>query len=401
MTPKEIDRLELFADGIPLGDLLRTKMGCELRLRSDLEDKLGRPWLSSRIPLSPTVQSWEGINLPPYFAGLLPEGLRLKALVKRLKTSEDDLFSLLLASGTDPVGDIHFSGNKDLSDSPLRSLESDFSALRHALRDEGRDPGGHAIAGVQDKLSADRLNVSLKNSRGAHILKLGSPEYPNLVENEAACLSLAKKCGLPVNNHKIVHDPRGESALLVRRFDREWDAEAKRLRRLHQEDACQFLDRYPADKYRLSLQEIAKGVQELCASPTIEILSLLRLKAFSYLCGNGDLHAKNISLLRETSLDAAMRLSPAYDLVCTFLYGDDSMALAMDGKTKNLKRKTFVDFGARFELPPASVESMLDRLSTLFAKHQDLLFSFPLAQQKEKNLRALIRSRLGDLGDRT
>ena len=42
----------------------------------------------------------------PFFAGLLPEGVRLRALVRRVKTSEDDLLSLLVAAGADCIGDV-------------------------------------------------------------------------------------------------------------------------------------------------------------------------------------------------------------------------------------------------------------------------------------------------------
>lgn len=395
-STKEIEHIPLFVDDEPVGRLLRTAQGCRLELVADFSARTGRDWLTYRLDARQTVRDFEGVGLPPYFAGLLPEGLRLRALVRSLKTSADDLFSLLGAAGHDPVGDIHFSKVTDGTDHPLSQLA--FADLREKLRKDARDPSGQTLAGVQDKLSTDRLNLRLSGARGAHMLKLGSPDHADLVENENACLRLAKKCGLEVNTHKVVHDAEGEAALLVTRFDRAWDPKNKRLRRSHQEDACQFLDRYPADKYRLSLQEIAKALTELCAAPDLEILSLLRLTAFSYLVGNGDLHAKNISLLQTSGAEPA-RLSPAYDLVCTFLYGDDSMALKIDGKDRHLKRKTFVDFGRRFGLSEAAVPSMLKRLTTAFAKNHDLLFEVPAARKKQKTLEKMFVTRLRELSD--
>ena len=52
--------------------------------------------------------SWvaTGGAVPSYFAGLLPEGIRLDALVRSVHTSKDDMFSLLLAIGSDAVGDV-------------------------------------------------------------------------------------------------------------------------------------------------------------------------------------------------------------------------------------------------------------------------------------------------------
>jgi len=47
-----------------------------------------------------------GGALPAYFAGLLPEGRRLSALRRAVKTSADDELSLLLAVGADAIGDV-------------------------------------------------------------------------------------------------------------------------------------------------------------------------------------------------------------------------------------------------------------------------------------------------------
>ncbi len=47
------------------------------------------------------------------------------------------------------------------------------------------------------------------------------------------------------------------------------------------------------------------------------------------LLGNGDAHAKNFSVLHERS--GALRLSPLYDLLSTLHYGDDHLAMSVDG----------------------------------------------------------------------
>lgn len=140
--------------------------------------------------------------MPPYFAGLLSEGLRLKALVRRLKTSEDDMFSLLVASGMDPVGDIHFKNPETTTDDNEESIPADFNQLRQILK-AGENPGSNSLAGVQDKLSADRISLPLTS----------------------------KKRGLGLFGRAL--RPKVEST------KKTWD-------RYHQEDACQFLNRYPA-----------------------------------------------------------------------------------------------------------------------------------------------------------
>lgn len=44
-------------------------------------------------------------------------------------------------------------------------------------------------------------------------------------------------------------------------------------------------------------------------------------------------------------------MAPMYDIPCTLLYGDDSLALPLSGKTKNLKAKHWADFAAALGLP--------------------------------------------------
>ena len=52
---------------------------------------------------APTIRP--GGGLPPFFAGLLPEGHRLAVLRRDVETSADDELTLLLAVGADAPGD--------------------------------------------------------------------------------------------------------------------------------------------------------------------------------------------------------------------------------------------------------------------------------------------------------
>jgi|LakMenEpi03Aug12_release.lakeMendotaPanAssembly.Ray.scaffolds.fasta_scaffold318004_2 serine/threonine-protein kinase HipA len=82
------------------------------------------PPVSSRYPVT-------GVNLHPFFAGLLPEGIRLKALKNSLKTSEDNLFAMLLALGEESIGDVYVesshSGELDERFSPVALELADFN----------------------------------------------------------------------------------------------------------------------------------------------------------------------------------------------------------------------------------------------------------------------------------
>ena len=59
----------------------------------------GGPAVASSLPLSTEPVLSGGGAAPPYFTGLLPEGRRLNALRRSIKTSADDDLSLLIAAG--------------------------------------------------------------------------------------------------------------------------------------------------------------------------------------------------------------------------------------------------------------------------------------------------------------
>ncbi len=400
---QSVSKIQVFKNENLVGVLSRTVKGSQFDFSKEVINDPLQSQVTYRITASEKPLVTEGVNLHPYFAGLLPEGLRLNALIKNLKSSKDDLFSLLAAAGNEPVGDLHFKvvGALQTKKKVSRPFSTDhFSEIKKEILKSGESLN-QPVSGVQNKISGDRitlpLNPGIKSRTKQFILKFDSKELPDLVENEFCSLKLAKACGLSVNEATLIKDAAEEKALLVTRFDRQWDKNQEKFIRFHQEDACQFLDFYPADKYNLSFQEIAKGLHELCASPQIEVLNLLKLAAFSYLIGNGDLHGKNISLQKESNFGPS-HLTVVYDMVCTYIYGDQQMALDLDGKKDNWKRKLLVDFGKRHGVPAVSTEKMLDQLIKNFSKHKDILWKVPFIESKKTSLESMIKKRLHHLG---
>ena len=45
-------------------------------------------------------------EFPPFFEGLLPEGIQLDALLRQTKIDRNDFFSILLITGKDLVGSV-------------------------------------------------------------------------------------------------------------------------------------------------------------------------------------------------------------------------------------------------------------------------------------------------------
>jgi serine/threonine-protein kinase HipA len=289
-----------------------------------------------------------------------------------------DLFPILPGEKVEPLQ----ASREELT--PLDRLS--FTELFERSLETSDEP---AIPGVQEKLSPSVISFPFATSGQRWILKLNPSDKPRLVENEHFFMTMAAACGLPVARTVLVHDREGAAGLLVQRFDRQ--RQGRSWRGVHQEDACQLLDRYPADKYRVSTGDIARGLA-VCESPAAERARLLELVAFSYLVGNGDLHAKNISVSGEV-----LQLSPAYDLLSSRPYRDLKLALKFEGRDDNVKRKDFLAFGARFGVASRAVENRLDRLLALSAPFIPRVKELGYDGRLTSQLIDLMRKRIADL----
>jgi len=322
----------------------------------------GGPAVASTLPLDAPPRVTPAGAVPPFFAGLLPEGRRLSSLQRTLKTSADDELTLLLAVGADPVGDVQIVPTGTMpSEAAAIEVRRDFGDIRFAelLADSGIvDPAG--IAGVQEKVSARMLSLPVRRTHERYILKLEPPEYPHLIENEHAFIALARRgVRMRTVEARIVRDADARPGLLVTRFDRVGGTEAQ-PRRLAVEDACQLLDLWPADKYNVTMEDAALAVIRACTAPAVAARDVFRQVVFAWLTGNGDLHAKNLSVLEQP--DGQRIVAPAYDLPSTVAYGDITFALPLQGRTSGISRRHLLTFAHEIGLPSAAAETVLTRL---------------------------------------
>ena len=72
------------------------------------DDYQGAP-VSLTMPVAQKIYDYQG--LPPFFEGLLPEGLMLEALLRRCKLDKKDYFGQLLEVGNDVVGAVTIKAN--------------------------------------------------------------------------------------------------------------------------------------------------------------------------------------------------------------------------------------------------------------------------------------------------
>ncbi|WP_018599558.1 type II toxin-antitoxin system HipA family toxin [Mycobacterium sp. 155] len=338
-----------------------------------------------------------GGAVPPFFAGLLPEGIRLGVVTSSTKTSADDHLTLLLAIGADTIGNIRVfpAGAAPLRPLPLFEPERDndfhevFAKLTGSVE---ADPVG--LAGVQPKVSAGTMSTPTQTRAGPAILKLNPAGFPLLVENEHFFMRMASACGLRAAQTTLLHDGQGRSALLVNRFDRVGP------KRIPQEDACQVADLYPASKYRIKTETALTKLAEACGrgggSRVIALVELLKVVVFSWLIGNGDLHGKNMSIYNP---DGLWQPTPAYDLLCTQPYAgwNDPMALNLYGRANRLTRTNFIEAGERLGIRERATKNMIDTMIDVATAWPDRCGEIGFDDRQTERLAQMLNTRLDSL----
>ncbi len=251
--------------------------------------------------------------------------------------------------------------------------------------------GKMSIQGVQKKLSA-KLNVKdehfeIVDQNGHYILKPQSDIYPELPENEAITMLLAKTIGLEVPVHGLVYSKDNSMTYFIKRFDR-----AGHNKKLALEDFAQLSGEDRHTKYKSSMEKIIKIVEEFCTFPKIEYVRLFKLTLFNFLVGNEDMHLKNFSLITK---DKKITISPAYDLLNSTIAQKNTkeeMALPLNGKKNNLTRRDFLQYFAleKLELNQNVIRGVMEEFRQIIPQWRELIgSSFLSPQMQEKYLQLL------------
>jgi len=323
---------------------------------------LGTPLLSLSLPVR--AERFTQGSVRPFLDGLLPEGEARRIIARDLKVDPDDTVELIALLGREcagaliiqPLDDDRPPGMTTSTAEPLSDEE--LANLVANLRSAPLGVGGRvrvSLAGVQEKLVLTRMvdggwGRPVDGTPSTHILKPEIAAYPNTVENEAFCMRIAKHLGLEVAEVETI-EVAGRKLLVAERFDRLVGPDGT-VERIHQEDFCQATGMRPVDKYEEdggpSLSRIAAIVASVSIRGSLE--RLFQSVLLNVVCGNGDAHAKNYSVLHERA--GAVRLSPLYDVMCTLAFGDDRLAMYIDNvrRTDRVTTERLVNEGVRWGL---------------------------------------------------
>lgn len=342
--------------------------------------------ISARMP--PRGTPYEEEDAGPFFDGMLPEARQARETLGRyFKIDASDRYNLLLALGTDCPGAVSITPlsapivdedrcepNYDvLSEQALATHIRDLPA--RPLFVDADDQVRLSLAGVHDKAAVVLVGGAIALAHGCtpttHILKVDIPRLPNSAKVEHFCLKLASDLGLRAPRTVIRHAD-SIPYLLVSRYDRVLgEVDGRRvIKRVHQEDFCQALGCYPAEKYEQHGGPSWRACFDLMnqtADPAAERHRLLQYAIYQHLVGNPDAHAKNYSVLHRSG---AMRLAPLYDVNNAFAFRRHfkrqapRLAMAVGGEF-DPTRLTASHWGALAEDISMSRQTVLSELASL------------------------------------
>ena len=271
----------------------------------------------------------DGLHL--WFQWLLPQGPLQAFLCRRNGLETYDQWALLLTLGRDLPG-----GVTVIPCQPRHSARRPQTPPPRPLRPPGQGlRPKHSLTGFQWKFSVRqrgaRLVIPVEGQAGDWIAKFHDERHRDTPRLEHGVARWAQACGVTIPAVRLGHVdefdelpeavPTGDGAVfLSKRFDRD--------PMCHMEDFAQILGR--ANQQQGTAEELAKIIRVLC--PPEDHAEYIRRLVFCVLCGNGDAHLKNWTLVFPDGRNA--RLSPAYDIIATIAFHqfrDDDLTLSIGG----------------------------------------------------------------------
>ncbi len=280
----------------------------------------------------------------------------------------------------------------DISDEVLNQLAIDSTSK------------GFTVPGVQKKLSLhlsveECPRLTLVNYPTGYILKPKTEEYPALPEMEYLVMQMAQVAGIKTVPFALIKMSTDVPtfAYITKRIDRVF---GKSCGMLAMEDFCQLDGRLTEDKYLGSYERCGKIIEKYSAHPGLDISELFIRVVFSFAVGNSDMHLKNFSLIETDIGSGEYVLSAAYDMLSTNVVipaDREQLALAMNGKKQNIRRKDFLRFGDAIGLSQNVAEKMMVRVSKCEETYLDMCEKSYLPDDIKEQLKNLIQQRMSVL----
>lgn len=260
---------------------------------------------------------------------------------------------------------------------------------------------GLTVPGVQKKLSLHLSNdgeprLTLVNYPTGYILKPQTDEYAALPETEYLVMQMAQVSGIKTVPYALLLLPSQDNAFayITKRIDR---ADGQMLA---MEDFCQLDGRLTEDKYHGSYERCGKIISRYSSASGLDMTELYLRVVFSFAVGNSDMHLKNFSLIETAENSGKYVLSSAYDMLSTNIViptDREQLALTLNGKKQNIRRKDFFVFAEAIGIAEKSAEKMIDKIVKLKDKYIAMCRESYMPDNMKAALEKLIEQRVAVL----
>jgi serine/threonine-protein kinase HipA len=351
-------------------------------------------WKPARSAGPAVVRETTPGKLPAFIESLLPEGWLAQVLKERdereaLRHGRRYMSNIAIAEGRHQLAalpaDILTTSLAEYTDAgrftglyagPARGeIEETFEQNLARIFARAESP---RLSGVQIKapmsLLPDGTIVPAIDRPFTHILKpAGAAGFEALPIVEWLCLELGRSAGFEVPVSALLEMPSGMSpALVIERFDIRRGPEDHR--RLAMEDFCSILDLPASAKYDGTIERMARGLRPLSTDPASDFDILFRRAVFAWLIADGDMHLKNLALLKVAEAGdkafTSVRFAPLYDAATTRVFpglGGDRMALTLSGKDDRLTRQDFLALARTIGVSAGDAETAIADLTARVA----------------------------------
>lgn len=262
---------------------------------------------------------------------------------------------------------------------------------------------GYTVPGVQKKLSLHLFSekgkprLTLVNYPTGYILKPQVAEFESLPEAEQLVMCMADSAGISTVPHALITG-NDSLAYITKRIDRIF--EKNTIKMLAMEDFCQLDLRLTQDKYRGSYERCGKIIAKYSSRRGLDLTELYLRIVFSFIVGNSDMHLKNFSLIETEEGSGRYILSPAYDLLpVNVIMPEDKeqLALAINGKKTNIRKKDFLIFADECNISRTSAEKMIAKIVSMKETFISMSDESLLPEYLKERLNTLIEERTGVL----
>ena len=289
-------------------------------------------------------------------------------------------------------------------------IDVNLAEFKSEYISEHRDCIRMSISGVQlkklAKLEDNRVIGTAKG--GLYIIKPSPEEFTDLAIAEHLNMLMAQSSGIKIPPVGLFRLNDQSLVYMIKRFDKDMNG----AQILHQEDMTSIMQpisgKVTIDKYSTSYEEVLESISDATDQKLLVLYETIKRVIFSYFTLNGDMHLKNISLIKGRISISYSDTSPGYDFVPSSLYipGEDALALDLfkdDEFSEEYEalgyftRYDFIQLAHRLKLQSKPIEKYIKALIKLYPTFQQMIKESLLSDDLKEKYLALLQRRFNAL----